>query len=455
MFRQKDTETVRFARIESSEISTPSGQERIPPKSPLGFLAQLEGRAPSEKRLPSAARQIKVWTLLAVLLIVAAFAQLLRSLPAPCLVLSRDSQYTFEGGPPHLPWPSEGQAAVEVEGVGVIGTRGETKSAPVASVAKTMTAFVILRDHPLDEAEEGPMIEVDQQAEEESHAESESTAAIRKGQKFSEKQLLQLLMIPSANNAARLLARWDSLSEEAFIKKMNHAARALGMNNTTYTDPSGLRATTKSTAADQLKLAKVALQNQVLREIVDTPQTEISGVPGTIYNNNGRALLYPGVNGIKTGSSTPAGGNLLWSADTVIDGKKRRIIGAVFGIRTGTTVNGQLQKAITKSIALIRATQETLISSTVVKKGSVVGYVDDGLDGRTPVVATEDLKAVGWPGLKVDIHLEGVGIPYAAPSGRVVGKVRVGTGSGMTSAPVALRGDLSVPDLGARLTRLG
>jgi D-alanyl-D-alanine carboxypeptidase len=393
-----------------------------------------------------------IWVL-SVLPVILAVVQMARPLPVPSLTLAREARYTFGGGEPDLPWPAEGLAAVEVEGVGVMGTKGEQRPAPIASVAKTMTAYVILRDHALKGRADGPMIEVDQQAEDESNAPDESTVPIRKGQKLTEKQMLQLLMIPSGNNAARLLARWDSQSEGAFVQKMNDAAKTLGMDNTIYTDPSGLKATTVSTPLDQLKLAKTVMRDPVFREIVNTPQIEISGVPGTIYNNNGWALLKPGVNGIKTGSSTAAGGNLLWSADTMVDGTKRRIVGAVFGVRTGATVHDKLQKAIADSITLIQAAQKAVESATVIKKGDVVGYVDDGLGGRTPVVPTEDLEGIGWRGLQGEIRVEGDSIPRSAPAGTVVGEVSIGTGTGKATAPLVLQSTLEEPDLTAKLTR--
>jgi D-alanyl-D-alanine carboxypeptidase len=302
--------------------------------------------------------------------------------------------------------------------------------------------------------ENGPLIEVDQRAEDESRAKDESTAPITRGQKFTQRQMLQLLMIPSANNVARLLARWDAQSEEAFVEKMNDAAKALGMTDTTYTDPSGLETTTVSTASDQLKLAKTVLKNDVFRKIVNTPQIDIPGVPGRIYNNNGRALLEPGVHGIKTGSSTPAGGNLLWSASAVVDGQRRRIVGAVFGIQTGATVDAKLQEAITDSVRLIRAAQRSVSSMPIAEKGDVIGYVDDGLGGRTPVVVTRDLRAIGWRGLDVEIHLRGGGIPHAAKAGTVVGRLSVGSSDSAMSVPVALLSDVEEPGVWAQLERL-
>jgi D-alanyl-D-alanine carboxypeptidase len=434
-------------------------QQPMPPLPPLDLLAELTNTPPPPQTpVRTVVRRVKIWTpLVLLLLVVFAVVQLVRPLPDPTLALSAEETYTFEGGKLQLPWPAEGQGAAEVVGVGSLGQYGAQKPAPIASVAKTMTAYVILRDHPITGKQVGPKITVDKKAEEESNAKSESTAPIKEGQQFTEKQMLQLLMIPSGNNAARLLARWDAGSEEAFVKKMNDAAKDLGMTNSTYTDPSGLKATTVSTPLDQIKLGKAVMENDVFREIVNTTQIEIPGIDGKIRNNNDRALLMDGVGGIKTGSSTPAGGNLLWSANAVVDGEVRRIVGIVMGAQDAPALWQKLEKAIDYSVALIPPAQEAVTSAVVVKKGQVVGHVDDGLGGRTPLVATKDLKAVGWAGLevKVEIAENGSAVPHAAKAGTVVGQVSVGEGVGKVSAPVALQKDLSEPGLGAKLTRLG
>jgi D-alanyl-D-alanine carboxypeptidase len=434
-------------------------QQPMPPLPPLDLLAELTNTPPpSQTPVRTVVRRIKIWTPLAVLLlIVFAVVQAVRPLPEPALALSTDSAYTFKGGRLSLPWPDEGQGAVEVEGIGSIGTYGAQKPAPIASVAKTMTAYVILKEHPITGDEEGPKITVDQQAEDESKLKAESTAPISKGQQFTEKQMLQLLMIPSGNNAARLLARWDAKSEAEFVKKMNDAAKDLGMTNTTYTDPSGLKSTTVSTPKDQLKLAKAVMQNDVFRGIVNTPMTEVPGIEGRIRNNNDKALLKPGVGGIKTGSSTPAGGNLLWAANAEVDGEIRRIVGITMGIQKAAILDDKLTLAIDHSIRVIEAAQQGLTTATVVKKGEAIGHIDDGLGGRTAVVATKDLKAIGWAGLRIEIVLGGGGkaLPHSAKAGDVVGQVSIGSGTGKATAPVALQQDQVEPGFGDKLTRLG
>ncbi|MFE4689366.1 D-alanyl-D-alanine carboxypeptidase [Streptomyces sp. NPDC056749] len=433
-------------------------QQPMPPRPPLDLLAELTNTPPPpETPVRTAVRRVKIWTpLVLLLLVIFAIAQAVRPLPDPALTLSADPTYTFGGEKLDMPWPEEGQGAVEVEGVGTIGTYGKEKSAPVASVAKIMTAYVILQGHPITGKEKGEQIEVDAKAGEEADRPDESTAPIKEGQKYTERQMLQLLMIPSGNNVARLLARWDATTEKAFVEKMNAAAKDLGMTNSVYTDPSGLESTTRSTPADQLKLAKAVMQNDVFREIVNMPQAEIPGIGKMIYNNN-NILLEPGVSGIKTGSSTPAGGNLVWTAETIIDGKSRRIIGAVMGADVDGTLDAKLQRALQSSLALIQTAQDGVDSATVVKKGQVVGYVDNGFGTRTPVVATKDLKAVGWGGLEVDLKLtdDGKTPAHVAEAGTVVGEVTVGTGTGKVSAPVALQSAMTEPGFGDKLTRIG
>ncbi|KAB2591369.1 D-alanyl-D-alanine carboxypeptidase family protein [Streptomyces arboris] len=434
-------------------------QQPLPPKPPLDLLAELTNTPPpAETPVRTAVRRVKIWTpLVLLLLIVFAIVQVMRPLPEPVLELTAKPTYTFEGGETKLPWPGQGQSAVMVDGVGSLGSEGAQKPAPIASVAKVMTAYVILQEHSLKGDEEGETITVDQKAEDESKRPDESTAPLIKGQQLTQRQMLQLLMIPSGNNAARLLARWDAGSEDKFIDKMNDAAKDLGMTNSTYTDPSGLEKTTVSTAADQLKLAQAVMKNDVFRKIVDMPEVEIKGIDGKIYNNN-NLLLQPGVSGIKTGSSTPAGGNLLWSANTVVDGKMLWIYGAVMGQQAGTgRVYDSLELSLQNSLKLIKEAQEAPTSATVVKKGDVVGYVDNGFGAQTPVIATKNLKAVGWSGLEVELKVtdNGKGIAHSAKAGSEVGMVTVGTGTGKVTAPVVLQDDLTEPAFGDKLTRVG
>ncbi|MFF7386112.1 D-alanyl-D-alanine carboxypeptidase [Streptomyces griseoluteus] len=450
------------ARVEETRAVPQVGPERttqqpLPPKPPLDLLAELTNTPPPpETPVRTLVRRVKVWTPLVILLVVIlGVVQAMRALPQPTLALTAKDSYTFEGGKPDIPWPADGQAALDVQGIGSFGSSGSGKPVPIASVAKVMTAYLILRDHPLKSGAEGPKIPIDKAAQDQSKAGQESTVDVTRGDRITQREALEGVLIASANNVARLLARWDAGSEKAFVAKMNAAAKGLGMSGTTYTDPSGLTNSTVSTAADQVKLAKAAMRQPAFREVA--AMMSYTDYKGTYHSNWNQLVGHNNVVGIKTGTTTSALGNLVFAAKQDVGGETRMVIGAVLRQPPGGRENTILSAALDHSDALIRAAQGALESETVLKKGTVVGYVDDGLGGRTPVEVTEDVKAAGWAGLKVKLSFTADTIPHTAKAGTEVGSLTVGDGSsaGAVKVPVALRADLAEPGLGAKLTRIG
>ncbi|WP_328627378.1 D-alanyl-D-alanine carboxypeptidase [Streptomyces sp. NBC_00353] len=430
-------------------------QQPMPPRPPLDLLAELTNTPPPpETPVRTAVRRVKIWTpLVLLLLIVFAIVQAARPLPTPELRLTAQPTYTFEGGKPSLPWPNEGQGYMAATGLGTVDSFGEQKAVPIGSVAKAMTAYVVLKDHPLKKGQAGPSITVDAKGESDGKldAAGESTLnTVKAGDKLTEQEALSAIMIPSANNIARLLARWDAGSEKAFVKKMNDTAKSLGMKNTTYTDPSGLTATTVSSAEDQVKLGQKLVEIPALMAITKLPSwTDPSGKNWRNYNT---LVPYNGALGIKTGSTSKAGGNLLFAAHKMVGDTDQLIVGAVLGQHKAPIID--TVNAVSKDVMV--ATEDLLKSGKVVKKGDVVGAVDDGFGGTTPVVATEDVAAVGWPGLTVKLELtdDGKMLPHSAAAGTHVGTLTVGEGSSQVKVAVALQSDLTDPSFGEKLTRI-
>ncbi|MGW6397176.1 D-alanyl-D-alanine carboxypeptidase [Streptomyces sp. NPDC055134] len=434
-------------------------QQPLPPLPPLDLLAELTNTPPpAETRVRTAVRRVKIWTPIVLLLAVLfAVVQTVRPLPAPTLALTAKSTFAFDGGKVSLPWPAEGQGSMDVSGIGSMDQFGEQKPVPIGSVAKAMTAYVVLKDHPLQPGKDGPSIDVDAKAEKEGGYDSEGESTlntVKEGDKLSQKDALSAIMIPSANNIARLLARWDAGSEEAFVKKMNAAAKDLGMTGTTYTDPSGLKETTVSTARDQVKLGNELVKIQALMDITKLPTWKDPS--GKTWQNYNRLVPYNNAVGVKTGSTTKAGGNLLFAATKDAGGETVTVVGAILGQHRAPIID--TVNAVSKTAML--AAQDAVKASTILKKGDVVGYVDDGLGGQTPVVVTKNVSAVGWAGLTVKLELadgaKGTVIPHSAKAGTQVGELKVGDGSGgAVTVPVALQKDLTEPGFGEKLTRVG
>ncbi|MFF2939635.1 serine hydrolase [Streptomyces niveus] len=462
--------TSKFVPLRADEVRAPAPpagspvveaertrQQPMPPLPPLDLLAELTNKpAPPETPTRTVVRRVKIWTPLLVLaLIIFAVVQAVRPLPTPSLKLTANSAYTFEGDKPALPWPGEGQGFMAATGLGTVDSFGEQKAVPIGSVAKAMTAYVVLQDKPLKKGSQGPSITVDAKAEEDGglDAQGESTLnTVKEGDKLTQHDALAALMIPSANNIARLLARWDTGgSEEEFVKKMNDTAEELGMKNTKYTDPSGLDATTVSSAEDQVKLGQELVEIEALMDITKLPEwTDPSGKTWRNYNT---LVPYDGALGIKTGSTTKAGGNLLFAAHKMVGDTDQLIVGAILGQHQAPIID--TVNAASKEV--MRATQDELDGATIVKKGQVVGEVDNGLGTKVPLVAVEDVKAVGWSGLTVKLELtDGAkSVPQSAAAGTHIGTLTVGEGKSQVEVAVALQGDLAEASFLDKLTRVG
>src|SRR5205823_9617854 len=212
------------------------------------------------------------------------------------------------GKVPGTVWPAYGQAAVQI-GQSQVQVGPNQHPAAIASVAKVMTAYLVLRDHPLQPGEDGPTItltDADVADTDRRRGHEESVVSISAGEQLTERQALQALLLPSANNIAAVLARWDAGSQERFVARMNATSRSLRMTHTRYTDPSGYDDATVSTAADQVRIVDRAMRLPVFASIVATTSATLP-VAGTVHNTN-RLLGHNGFVGVKTGSDAAAGG---------------------------------------------------------------------------------------------------------------------------------------------------
>jgi D-alanyl-D-alanine carboxypeptidase (penicillin-binding protein 5/6) len=232
---------------------------------------------------------------------------------------------------PSTVWPAHGQAAIQI-GQSRVQAGPNQHAAAIASVAKVMTAYLVLRDQPLRPGQDGPTITVtdaDVADTERRRGQQESVVSIAVGEQLTELQALQALLLPSANNIAAVLARWDAGSADRFVARMNATARSLGMAHTRYTDPSGYEDATVSTAADQVRIVDRAMRLPVFARIVATPSVTLP-VAGTVHNTN-TLLGYNGFVGVKTGSTAAAGGCFAFRAIRWIGGKQMTITGVVLG----------------------------------------------------------------------------------------------------------------------------
>jgi D-alanyl-D-alanine carboxypeptidase (penicillin-binding protein 5/6) len=267
-------------------------------------------------------RRLRLATLvsLPVLLIAAAggyAAWKLTRTPAAELRLDlAPGQAVAPGTAPAIPVPPQGAFDLVSTDGGRLASLAPTVPVPIASIAKVATGLVVLQRMPLAGDQPGPTYTITLQDVALYHqvvAEDGSNLPVVAGERFSERQMLLGLLLPSADNLADTLGVWVAGSEAAFVAELNAEAQALGMSQSHFADASGLSPATVSTAADLVLLGRAALANPVLAGLVATPTAQMPD--GAVVRNLDADLgTVPGWLGLKTGSSGAAGGCLLFAA---------------------------------------------------------------------------------------------------------------------------------------------
>lgn len=342
-----------------------------------------------------------VVVIVAGLLAVLAVRRLDEAVPGPTLTVLVRRQLVGSEVPPVLAWPSTGQGALSVPGAGVLVQSAPEHPVPVASLTKIMTAYIVLLDHPIAPTASGPSltmgpIDVAEAAKDE--ANNDTSVPVQVGERLTERQLLDGLMVHSANNFADTLARWDAGSIPAFVAKMNAEAAVLKMTGTHYVDADGVSAGSVSTAADQLRLAAKAMEIPTFAAVVD--QATITEPLAGLLANYVQGVGTDGVIGVKSGFTQAAMGCVVLAAHRRVDGHRVLVLAAV----TGQAGYNALGRAQSVALRLIDQAAGALRVRTVVRSGEVVATLHTRWGGRAPasaVVAPEQIALLEWPGATV------------------------------------------------------
>jgi D-alanyl-D-alanine carboxypeptidase (penicillin-binding protein 5/6) len=178
----------------------------------------------------------------------------------------------------------------------------------MASTTKLMTALLTLENARPNEVFTSPGYDP---------LPAESRINLRAGERMTVEDLLEALLLESANDAAVTLADGVAGSEEAFVERMNKRAAQLGLDHTSYENPIGLDAPTNySSAGDLAIIARRLMRNRRFARIVNQPGATLeSGIrPRMIDNRNTLVGRYGWVDGVKTGHTLSAGDVLVGAA---------------------------------------------------------------------------------------------------------------------------------------------
>jgi D-alanyl-D-alanine carboxypeptidase (penicillin-binding protein 5/6) len=259
---------------------------------------------------------------------------------------------------------------------------------------------------------------------------------------MSEHQALEAMLIPSASNYAEAMASWAFGSQNGFRAAARDWLAANGMTSTTIVDPTGLDARNTSTPTDMMTLARLAVANPAIVQIVAKPVLAIPGVDQLANTNN--LLGTAGVDGLKTGTLNDSS-NLLFTAKLAVGlDEPLSVTGVVLGGFSHESVNLDVTTLLSSIAAGFHEVP-------VVTDGQVIGRYTTPWGESAQMVLGGDASIFTWSDTPITAELETVTLT-TGKKGDTVGTLTFTAGPQTTTVPVLLDGSISPPDQWWRLT---
>lgn len=343
-----------------------------------------------------------------------------------------------------LTWPARGTASVAVDGIGTASSPADPSA--IASLTKVVSAMMVLEALPLEPGEQGPSYGFtysDSLDYWEYRMSDQSALDVPVGGSLTEYQLLQGVLLGSANNYIDRLAREIWGSDAAFAAAAQRWLSDRGLDDVRIVDPSGFDDGNVATPADMIRIGGIAMRHPVFAEIVATTAVDLPGA-GRVENTNRMLVEDAGVIGIKTGSLFTEW-NLLTAKDITVGGTAVRLYAAVLGQpddKARVDASRKLYAEVEQSLAA---------QGPTVPAGTVVGVVDTEWGARSEIVTDADAAVVLWNGATAtaDTKFE-LGGRRAA--GDEIGTLTATGPLGTAASPVSLADEIEDPSAWWRLT---
>jgi D-alanyl-D-alanine carboxypeptidase (penicillin-binding protein 5/6) len=347
---------------------------------------------------------------------------------------------------PAVTLPGFGAAAVGAVGYpGVLTSSGSTDPLPIASITKVITALVVLDAHPLAPGEAGAALTfgaADVEYYNRLLAEGGVVADFDVGASMSQRNVMDVMLLVSANNFAETLAAWAYGSLDAYVAAANAWLQREGFAQTSVVDATGMSPSNVSSTSDLVELGKRVLQNPVVAEIVATASLDIPGY-GVVENRN--ALLgVNGVDGIKTGTLDESGACLLFAQDHAVGADTITIVGVVLGGPDHDTINAAIQQ-------LLAEVDAGFTEVTLTTAGQVFAGYETAWGDRADAVAASAASVAVWAASPVSAAIDAHDVTLA-DAGAEVGSVTFTVADRIITVPLQLSATIDDPGPWWRLT---
>ncbi|MDZ8275107.1 D-alanyl-D-alanine carboxypeptidase [Microbacterium aquimaris] len=342
-----------------------------------------------------------------------------------------------------MAWPEPGSSAVSVAGIPTTLASADAV-VPMASITKVVTALVVLDRMPLAAGEQGPeyyFTAADSAEYWEYRYRDESALDVPVGGSLTEYQMLEGMLIGSANNYADRLASRIWPSDALFADAADTWLSQHGLTGITVVEPTGIDPGNTADAASLLALASRALADPIIAEIVAKTSVELPGA-GLVENTNS-LLADDGVVGVKTGT-LDGSWNLLSAKDVVIGDTTVRLYGSVLG---ESDADGRDDA----SRSLYEQATAALQPEPSVTAGTVAGTVSTLWGSDVDIVVSDDASVILWDGgtATVDASYD---LDDARDAGEVVGDMSVSGPLDAATVTLELADDIEDPSAWWRLT---
>jgi D-alanyl-D-alanine carboxypeptidase (penicillin-binding protein 5/6) len=347
---------------------------------------------------------------------------------------------------PALAFPGYGASAVGAVGYpGVLAQSGATTPLPMASITKVITALVVLDAHPLAPGDTGPtvtMTAADVALYGSYLAQNGTVATVRAGLTFTERQLLELTLIKSANNYAASVALWAFGTQDAFLTAARTWLGDHGLDRIVISEPTGIDPGNVAPVDQLVELGRIALAHPVIAEIVASPTTDVP--PLGVLPNTNELLGLGGVDGIKTGTLDDFGANLLFSADYTVGQSTVTVIGVVLGGPDHDVIDRDI-------LTLLDSTVANFTEIEVAGAAEPFGWYDPIWGDPVAAVAAERTTLLTWAGTPVRFDVVTDDVRTGA-AGDDVGDIIATSGPTTVRIDLELAADLDDPGPWWRLT---
>lgn len=340
---------------------------------------------------------------------------------------------------PELAFPGVGASGVSAVGFeGVLASTGSEEALPIASISKVISALVVLDAKPLAAGEDGPSIVFgpgDVALYGKYQRAGGTVEPVSAGLALSQRDLLEVVLVSSANNYAESLVGWAFGSQAAFVDAAAAWLTAGGFDSTVIVEPTGMSPDNVSSVSDLLRLAKLALENPVVADIVALTSVDVPDV-GTLTNTN-RLLGIQSIDGIKTGTLEAAGSCLLFSSDYTVGSSVVTVVGVVLGSETRQSL-----EAATR--ALVASIASGFHEVPLAEKGEVFASYSTDWGQSANAVAAQSSSVLVWS----DTPVSGSVLAHrlvTADRGDAVGEVAFLVGDKKVRVPLVLDAGIAAP----------